>query len=364
MSHVMLFDGLAGGNRSPLHLLRALARQPENVRFMRMACEAVQAALDHVGANVLRETLPYGLPLRRWLSSDTEPPAHEWANSVVDGVATHVSQLCALAPHRVDVEPSHHQLQPSLALGYSLGLLSAVVGSLLVTDRRDFLRASRASITMTTVLMIRAQQCAPLPVEAATSTISMMALIVGIEPTIIRDASAEYRRAGGAVEVAIVNSARSLVLAGSPEALGDFRAAHRELLEGHRARWSDLPCTVPFHTSALHSLPTMMEADRSFLEYNFVGSQLRVPVYGGGEPRNLQSNGDLLADCLRAAVCDPIDWPHTLRTAVGTRPPESILDYGPGVGARVFTRDCLRSMGFRPQFRKPTRVLDLTVSPA
>ncbi|MEU0156295.1 hypothetical protein [Micromonospora fulviviridis] len=352
MSHIMLFDGLAGGNRSPLHVLRALARQPENIRFMRMAFEAVQAALNHVGAEVLHGILPYGLPLRQWLSSDTEPPAHELANSVVDGVATHVSQLCILAPHRVDVEPPHLQLHPSLALGYSLGLLSAVVGSMRLTDRRDFLQASRASITMTTVLMLRAQQCVPLPVRAATPTISTMALIIGIDANIIRDASTEYRRAGGAVEVAIVNSARSLVLAGSPEALGDFRAVHRELLAGHRARWSDLPCTVPFHTSALQALPAMMEADRSFLEYDFIGSHLQVPVYGGGEPTNLQSNGDLLADCLRAAVCDPIDWPHTLRTAVGTRLPDFILDYGPGDGARVFTRDCLRSMGLHPRFQK------------
>lgn len=354
-SHIMLFDGLAGdGNRSPLLLLRALARRPENVRFMRTAFEAVEAALDYVGKEVLRENLPYGLPLRQWLSSDTEPPAHELANSVVDGVATHVSQLCALAPQRVGVEPPHLQLRPSLALGYSLGLLSAVVGSMRLADRRDFLRASRASITMTTVLLLRAQQCVPLPVAAATPTMSTMALIIGIDPNIVRDALTEYRRAGRAVEVAIVNSDRSLVLAGSPDALSDFRAVHHELLAGHHARWSGLPCTVPFHTSALQALPAMMEADRSFLEYDFMGDQLQVPVYGGGEPRNLQSNGDLLASCLRAAVCDPIDWPQTLRTAVHTGLPDLILDYGPGYGARVFTRDCLRSMGFHPQFQKLT----------
>jgi malonyl CoA-acyl carrier protein transacylase len=186
--------------------------------------------------------------------------------------------------------------------------------------------------------------------SGGTATPGTMASIMAVDLDPLRDAVAASQGAG-AVEIAIVNSRRSYVLAGSPRALVEFWFGHgRRLVEGG-ARWSFLPTTAPFHSSLLEPAVRLLRADSAFIGYDITGPQLALPVYVAESPHNLQDRPSSFGAFLEQAISRPVDWFATVTEAVDRTRPDHLLDFGPGPAARVFARECLQQIGYGLRYR-------------
>ena len=351
MRSVFLFGGLGGGDGPPLAALRELYGRPENVAFFAAAFAAVQEGLEQVGRDNYEGHLPGGLPLGAWFGGSAVPDPAHLASSIVEGLCTHIYQLCLLQPRAG---------RPVVAaLGHSLGMYAAVVAAMGLADRRAFTRACRASITMLTLTLLRAHQVAgqhqtdpKLRLEYQTrarsaNAPSPMAGVWGLGLAEVRAAVDAHNRRGGAgvVEVGLVNGSSSHVLTGGPAALVEFWLANEERLSRPGARWFFLSATAPFHSSALEPAMQLLAADQAAVGC-VSGGTLRVPVYATAPIANLQSSADLYLDLARQSLCLPLDWQGVLARAVADHTPDTALYFGPGLSAQVFARTFLREAGY------------------
>ena len=373
MRSLFVFSGLASLKGPPIEALRELRNRPENVRFFATAFEAVTAAFDHVGPGAYRRYLPGGMPLERWLGGEEPAPAQR-THSVVDGICAHIYQLCLLQPQAGDPAQTPDDdgpgtgSRPVATLGHSLGVQAAVAAALQVRRRRDFLRVSYDSIVLAAVILLRCHQvdaATPGPddvrrryldrVPAGGSPPGPMAAVGGLTTAELGAMVAGHdRETHGPVEIAIVNSGRSHVLAGAPASLVAFWLDNEERLAASKVRWSFLPSTAPFHTSLMEPAVALLRADEGFIGYNIAGGQLALPVYVAEAPHNLQDRPGSFGHFLEQAIARPVDWYATVTTAVAASRPELVIDFGPGPAARVFTRECLRQVGYSLRYRTVT----------
>lgn len=330
MRELYLFSGMAGLQGPPLAALRALYARPENARYFTTAAEAVERVLDHVGADAYRRELPGGIPLTAWLRGGT-PDAGALEHSIVDGLCAHIYQLCLLQPAIGGADGGRPA--PVAAIGHSMGLIGAMAAGLGMTSRRQYAEFCHDLITMTALTLIRCHQAAPPRTGGATP----MAAVLGMPAGELRELVADTP-----VHLALANSGRSHVLAGEPADLAGLRARHARRLAEPGVRWAYLRSTAPFHTPLLAPAVRATLEDRHLMTFPLLGDRLTMPVYVAEEPVNLQHRGDLLPDVLAHAVCRPLDWPGTVRAAVEGCRPDRVTDFGPGLSARVFTRESLR----------------------
>jgi malonyl CoA-acyl carrier protein transacylase len=350
MRSVFLFGGLGGREGPPLVELRELYGRPENVAYFAAAFSAVHDGLELLGRAAYERHLPAGLPLRDWLGGAAAPGSGHLASSIVDGVCTHIYQLCLLQPRTG---------RPAVAaLGHSLGMYAAVVAAMGLTDRRAFIRACRASITMLVLTLVRAHEVAGdhridpehareyLTRARATTPPGPMAGISGLGLAEVRAmVDAHNRRAGaGVIEVGLVNGSRSHVLTGRPAALVELWLANEERLSRPGARWFFLSTTAPFHSSLLEPAVRRLATDGLAIG-RLAGGDLRMPVYGTQPVPNLQRSTDLYLDLAWQSLCRPLDWLAVLARTVADHAPDAALYFGPGLSAQVFTRTYLRDAG-------------------
>ena len=340
MRHLYLFSGMAGMHDPPLAALRTLYARPENARYFTTVLEAVGRVLAHVGRDAYDRDLPGGLPLEAWLRG-AAPAAGALEHSFVDGLCSHIYQLCLLQPRIGDAD----RPAPVAAIGHSMGLLGAVAAGLRIANRRDYADYCHESVAMTALTLIRCHQVVPARAGAATP----MAAVLGIPDAELR--ALTDGDGGSGVHLAIRNSDRSHVLAGTPAALADFRARHATRLAEARTRWGYLRSTAPFHSPLLAGALRRALAERHFMDYPLTGDRLAVPVYVADAPANFQHRADLLPDLLAHSVCHPLDWHRTVRNALDGCRPDQVVDFGPDPSARVFTRESLRGGQDRLRYR-------------
>ncbi|MCW6005995.1 hypothetical protein K1W54_15615 [Micromonospora sp. CPCC 205371] len=351
MRSVFLFGGLGGGDGPPLVELRELYRRPENVAFFAAVFAALDEGLELVGRDAYERYLPAGLPLHDWLGGTAAPARGHPASSIVEGLCTHIYQLCLLQP-RIG-------RPPVAALGHSLGMYAATVAAMGHADRRAFANACRVSITMLALTLLRAHQvagdCRIDPQGAreylarghATTPPGPMAGISGLGSADVHTMVDTHNgRAGpAAVEVGLVNGSRSHVLTGRPTALVEFWLANEDVLGRPGVRWFFLSTTAPFHSSLLESAIQQLAAD--FAAAGRVdGGDLRMPVYCTEPVANLQHSADLYLDLARQSLCRPLDWRTMLARTVSSHAPDSAVYFGPGLSAQVFAKTFLREAGY------------------
>ena len=358
MSSLLLFSGFGAVNRSLLQHLRGLYARPAHRPLLLAAAEAVERALDHAGPDVVARHLPRGLPLRDWLTGSAVPNPQDLQHSVVEGTLTHVYQMCLVQP-----DPrTAPAVAPSAGIGHSLGVVAATVAGLDVAAR-GFVAQAAESTLFVTLGLLRCHEVAGSPradpelarryatareeAGGAADRPSPMASVNGLDAEELADVVAAD---GGTVEVGLVNTARGQVLTGGTDPLLRFWHRHGDLWNRSGVRWSFVRATAPFHSRVLAPALPVITADREALGASIPGSRLRYPVWSMDGTRNLQQSPDVIDDCMEQVFCTPVDWSATVRAAVSGGDPHRVVDYGPGVAVRVFTRESLQSLGLRPQF--------------
>jgi malonyl CoA-acyl carrier protein transacylase len=367
---MLLFSGFGTFNGTLLRPLREFHDRPTHRPLLNAAVEAVQQALDHAGPEVTREHLPRGVPLREWLAGAAPSSPKDLEHSVVEGLLTHIYQLCLLQPDPLAARPDPADGGPVVSLGHSLGMASAIVAGLRIDNHRDFVRQAYDSILFVTLGLLRCHQVAGTgradaaavrryaELSGTRERPTPMATVTNVDLGDLRAAVTAFNDDTapglGPVEVGLVNSPRALVLTGGPAPLLEFWSRHRELLQADGAGWSFVRTTAPFHSTVLEPALDLLTADRRQLDRAQPGSELTLPVWSMDGTRNLQQSADLYDDCMEQVFCRPVDWSAAVRAAVVSSDPQLVLDYGPGVAVRLFTRDSLKELGHPLRFSPVT----------
>jgi malonyl CoA-acyl carrier protein transacylase len=278
-------------------------------------------------------------------------------NSIVAGVCVHVYQVCHLQP------PSPGAAEVVAALGHSIGLQAAVVAGAGSRRRDDFLALASNSLKLVAVSLVRGQQLTSengVSEELASRYRTRagrglepgpMAALSGMPRQDLHDAVRRYNQGGRRpVALGLVNSPSAQVLTGRTADLLDFYFANETHFAESRVTWSFLSNTIPFHSSELAPAARRVRDDLDFIGPLPGPDQLRVPVYATDAPRNLQNATDLVDEFLNQVLVRPIEWEIASSHAVDDAGVERVVDFGPGSGARRFTRECLRATGRSPVF--------------
>ena len=358
MSSVLLFSGFGTSGPGLVRQLQNLYRRPGDRPLLEVAAEAVDRSVQRFGADGARHLPPGGIPLRGWLRGQVPVTPVALRSSVVEGLLTHLMHLCLLRPD-ARAPWSGAAGGPAVGLGHSLGLISAVIAALRPDGGpQQFLRDAHESMAMTALTLLRCQQAAGDPngdpglvrryaeLTGAKERPGPMAAVSALDVGRLRDLLAEHLAAGGRpVELGLVNGPADAVLCGSTSGLLELWSRHRAALDDAGAGWAFLRSTVPFHNSRLAPVLDHLAADRAWAGTSITSARLAAPVYATDSPRDLQTAGDLYADCLAQVVCRPLDWSATVRSVMARHRPSRAYDFGPGVVVRMFTRRCLEEQG-------------------
>jgi malonyl CoA-acyl carrier protein transacylase len=350
MRTLLLFDGLGGNTKDLIPALRTLSAQPENRAFFESALSAIDDVLSYIGPDIRDEVLPTGLPLRQWLRSSGDIPPESLRNSIVAGVCVHVHQLCQLQP------PSPWAQEVVAALGHSIGLQAAIVAGAGSRRRDSFLALAVNSVKLVAVSLVRGQQLTSGNVVSSELVDRYrarhdravepgpMAALTGMPCHELHDVVRRHNADGRpAVTLGLVNSPSAAVLSGPTAALLDFYFSNEIVFTESRATWAFLSNSIPFHSSELEPAAGRVADDLDFIGPLPGPDQLRVPVYATDAPRDLAHSTDLVDEFLNQVLLRPIDWEIAAGHAVDDANVERVIDFGPGHGARRFTRECLRA---------------------
>lgn len=367
MQSMFLFSGFGAVNGSLLNLLRAFHARPTHRPLLLTAADAVEQALQHVGPDVATAHLPRGLPLRRWLAGEEPFSPQDLEHSVVEGLLTHLYQLCLLQPDPLAPAPRGADRDAAVGIGHSLGVVSAAMAGLRIRNQVEFSRQAHDFVLFVMLGLLRCHQVAgiqrPDPVAARGyaeqagpgERPSPMAAVVGIDPDEVRSLLHSFNlSAERPVEVGLVNGPRSLVLTGGVDPLLALWSRHQDRWQRDGVRWTFVRTTAPFHSSVLAPALELVGADRAALGRGMSGHRLAFPIWSMDGSHNLQASADIFDDCMEQVFCRPVDWSSAVRAAVRETDPQQVLDYGPGVAVRVFTKESLRSLGLRPRFAPVT----------
>lgn len=344
MGTLVVLDGLGGLESSALDRLQLLWARPENAAFFQMVCTELDAVERHLALHPdhpLRP--PDGQDLRRWMTGRRLGDLAT-RGTIASGVLIHVYQACLLQPRpRADAQPP-----PVGALGHSLGVLGSVLAATTSTKNDAYLELAAVTLRLLTITLVRCHE-AELPPAPGAELVARyrravrrgpapgpMATISGMRRGELDD---HLRDAASSVVVALTNTPTSHVLSGAPV---DLLAVFTRLQSTHRSTgWSFLPSAVPFHCPLMSPTISVIQESRSFIGDLPAPRNLAFPVYAADRPRDLRDSSDLIDEFLDLSLSRPVDWPATLAEALRRSSIDHVLDYGPGAGARRFTKECL-----------------------
>lgn len=365
MRTLLLFDGLGSPNPGLLPALRDLYDTPHHRAFFDTVIAAVEQTLDY--ASDIGIAGPATIPLRDILDRRGGQPALP-SNSVAAGIGVHAYQLCHLQPTQYGADNDHVG-----ALGHSLGMQAAIVAGLQTRRVDEFLAVAADSIRLVVLTLIRGQHHAAdraADPEALTRYRTRrrgsddpgpMASVSGMAPELLRSCLASFhstRPRTEEISIGLNNSPTTQVLTGRTADLLEFHEFLEPQLQPSGFKFTFLANTIPFHSQRSLAAVRAIELDADFLGRRLTGAELKIPVYSTDKPGNLQDAGDLIAEFLSQMMVSSIDWVGAVDYAVSRSGAERIVDFGPGPGARVFTRDCMRATGFpAPSFESIHRVL-------
>ena len=243
------------------------------------------------------------------------------------------------------------------AAGHSQGLLAALLVAEAGAGGIDdalLARYVRLAWTVGTHAALAARS-GPEPPLVAISGLRLARL----EP-VLRSVNAEVGDAD-AISVALVNTARRIVVGGPPPTLALLRARLAEQARSEQAErrsgrrggaplrfgWTPLDVDVAFHTPALREpcalLRAQLAAEPGLLPDP---AMLALPVLSPGDGRDLRAAGDLAATVAVAQLVTPVDW-QTVSRCLADAGADWVLDFGPGTDVAALTAENLRGHGAR-----------------
>ena len=353
---LLLFDGLGISAVEVIRRLRHFYAMGEFRDFLGLAAVELDKVFDYAHSTGIPD-VSREFDLREWLAGPQLPPATTAENSVVAALVGHIYQLCLLQPQvRLSRDGNH-----VAALGHSLGLHAAVVAALEVRRAEEFAEVGARSIRLLAMGLLRVHQVAAEPPASALARQyaaanpwlarpAPMAALTGVSSSQVRELLDEWHatceRADEAripLVLGLINSPRMQALSGSTDDLLHFYFKTQGTAWQGKQTWSFIPGTAPFHNPGLEAALRLLRDDMDFVGPGTPGTEFRFPVYATNGTGDLALHEDPAVEVTRLSAVEAVDWPSTVDQAMRAHEPDLLLDFGPGVAALAFTRDCLRA---------------------
>lgn len=306
MRTLLLFDGLGSSNGNLLRELRTQYAAPENSSYFQVIFDTLDEVAGHLVPPECAQPFPDGLTLRRWLDPECGATDDVLGNSVAAGLCVYAYQACQIQPARLRPDDG-----TVAALGYSIGLLAALLAGMRLRRMDEFLELVATGLRLAAVVLVRAQQVAGAPLSSGDvvdryrraahkgAPPGPMASLAGLRRDRLNRLVDEFNQDGGAIALSLVNAPQAHVLSGSTADLLEFYFAHEDEFRQTGVTWAFLTNSIPFHSPQLAPAADLVNDDRGFIGPFPDGGSLRLSVYATDGPRDLRHSADLVDEFLQ-----------------------------------------------------------------
>jgi malonyl CoA-acyl carrier protein transacylase len=152
------------------------------------------------------------------------------------------------------------------------------------------------------------------------------------------------------VYISLYNTPDSMILSTMPESLLAFRTHFKAEMDERKAKFVYLKTTAPFHCPFMNSTwPEFKSKDYDYLAFNYKGSDLKVPVYGIYDGKNLQEVEDLKERLFKTVLIEPLYWDKAISPLWTDASISTILDFGPSTVSQKLSGGHLKAKEIEKQ---------------
>ncbi len=349
-----------GGQGSPwLKELSKLYTEASLSSFFQITFETLENELKRVKYTSFFEE---GFNLKSWLEDPDSAPSEDYLSrapiSVSSIFATQVGNYLYLVSKGYD--PDRITSLTAGSSGHSQGIIASTLVAL-GKKGEDFLEAYSQFLSFTFWMGYRGQEAFPnfaIPPEIVEKNLANgdknpapMVAVIGYTKEELEERVTAYNKKNGldektSVYISLYNTPDSMILSSTPESLLGFRTHFKAEMDERKAKFIYLRTTSPFHCPFMNSTwERFRTEDYDYLKMHHSGKELKYPVYGIYDGKNLQEETDLKGRLFRTVLIEPLIWENAVR-AIWTDPQIStILDFGPSTVSQKLTGGHLKARG-------------------
>lgn len=347
-----------GGQGSPW--LKELAKHyqdPSFKDFFNVTFSTIQKELQRVEH---KEFFNLGFDLKSWLENPDSAPPEEYlcraTISVPAILATQIANYLYLVNQGYETNRLIHNTAGGS--GHSQGIIAAVLVAL-GKSGDEFLKAYSNFLSFEFWMGYRGQEAFP-NFQISQDLIEKnlvngdknpapMVAVIGYNKQELEERVAKYNQSKNlgekeAVYISLYNTPDSMILSSIPESLLGFRTYYKNEMEERKAKFVYLRTTSPFHCPFMNSTwPKFKEQDYDYLDFPYSGSDLKFPVYGIFDGKNLQEEKDLKGRLFKTVLIEPLIWENAISALWNQNEITSILDFGPSTVSQKLTQGHLKA---------------------
>ncbi|MCZ8238239.1 MAG: ACP S-malonyltransferase [Leptospiraceae bacterium] len=307
-----------------------------------------------------------GFDLKSWLENPDSAPSDDYlcraAISVPTIMATQVGNYLFLAHNGYTAE----RLIPLTAgaSGHSQGIIAACLIAL-GKSGEDFLKAYSDFLSFEFWMGFRGQEAYP-NFQVSQDLIdknlangdknpSPMVAVIGYNKEELEQRVNQFNKEKNldektSVYISLYNTPDSMILSTMPESLLAFRTHFKAEMDERKAKFVYLKTTAPFHCPFMNSTwPEFKSKDYDYLAFNYKGSDLKVPVYGIYDGKNLQEVEDLKERLFKTVLIEPLYWDKAISPLWTDASISTILDFGPSTVSQKLSGGHLKAKEIEKQ---------------
>ncbi|WCL49966.1 ACP S-malonyltransferase [Leptospira sp. GIMC2001] len=353
-----------GGQGSPwIKELSKLYQEPSLKSFFDMTFETIAKEVKRTDDKV---RFDQGFDLKSWLENPESAPLEDYlcraCISVPTIMAAQVGNYLLLVNN--GYKTADLIAQTAAGSGHSQGIIASCLIAL-GKDGDDFLQAYSDFLSFEFWMGYRGQLAYPdynVSQELVDKNLAIgdknpspMVAVIGYSKDELEERVNAFNKENNltektAVYISLYNTPDSMILSTIPESLLAFRTKFKAEMDERKAKFVYLKTTAPFHCPFMNSTwPEFKEKDYDYLRFNYKGSDLKFPIYGIFDGKNLQETPDLKERLFKTVLIEPLYWDKAVSVLWTNSEISTILDFGPSTVAQKLTGGHLKAKEIEKQ---------------
>jgi malonyl CoA-acyl carrier protein transacylase len=349
-----------GGQGSPwLKELSKLYSEPGLKDFFDVAFSAIAKEFSRAKN---KDIYDQGFDLKSWVENPDSAPSDDYlcrANISVPAIfTTQIGNYLLLVSK--GYEAKEITSLAAGASGHSQGIIAATLVAL-GKEGKEFLDAFSDFLSFIFYMGYHGQEAYPsftIPADLVEKNQangdknpSPMVAMIGYNRAELEERVNQFNLKHGksektAVYISLYNTPDSMILSTVPESLYEFRTEFKADMDERKAKFVYLKTTAPFHCPFMNSSwEPFRTQDYDYLKFSYTGADLKFPVYGIFDGKNLQETKDLKERLYKTVLIEPLYWDKAISTIWTDPSISTILDFGPSTVSQKLTGGHLKDKG-------------------
>jgi malonyl CoA-acyl carrier protein transacylase len=365
-----------GGQGSPwIKELSKLYQEPSLKEFFEITFSTIDKEVKRANHP---NFFDQGFNLKAWLENPESAPSEDYlcraTISVPTIMATQVANYLFLSNKGYSADRLISLTAGSS--GHSQGIIAACLIAL-GKSGADFLKAYSDFLSFEFWMGFRGQEAYP-SFEVSQELVdknlvngdknpSPMVAVIGYNKEELEERVNKYNKENNlnektSVYISLYNTPDSMILSTTPESLLGFRTKFKSEMDEKKAKFVYLKTTAPFHCPFMNSTwAPFKEKDYDYLAFNYKGSDLKIPVYGIYDGKNLQEVADLKERLFKTVLIEPLYWDKAIAPLWNDPSISTILDFGPSTVSQKLSGGHLKAKEIEKQSLSASNPKELKV---